>query len=199
MATASLLVFLSLSSIFLRSGVATKPISNTGSHDLLHSSCLNASYPQICVRTLSCYTPPATTRFDLAQTAVKVSLSRAQKTSNFLGNIKSRNNKREQNALADCVSQISDSIYELSKTMSELKHLGHGTEFRWQMSNAETWVSAALTDEDTCIDGFKESDVKMRGDLKRKMRNVGRVTSNALYLINLLDHQGRRRSEIRNR
>lgn len=181
MATASLLVFLSLSSIFLGSA-ATKPLSNAGSHDLVHFSCLNATYPQICVRTLSCYAPPPTTRFDLAQTAMKVSLSRAQKTFNFLANIKSRNNKREQNAISDSVSQISDSIDKLSK-----------------MSNVETWVCAALTNEETCIDGFKESYVKMRGDLKRKIRNVARVTSNALYLINLLDHQGRRKSAVRNR
>lgn len=76
---------------------------------------------------------------------------------------------------------------ELSKTLSELQHLRTGASYRWQMSNAETWVSAALTNEDTCLDGFRDVDGKVRSDVKRKITNVARVTSNALYLINRLD------------
>lgn len=94
--------------------------------------------------------------------------------------------------MSDCVSQMSDSVDELSRTLSELKHLRRGIEFKWQMSNVETWVSAALTNEDTCLDGFKEIDGKVRSDVRRKITNVARVTSNALYLINLMDSQARR-------
>ncbi|KAJ6993524.1 hypothetical protein NC653_016609 [Populus alba x Populus x berolinensis] len=55
------------------------------------------------------------------------------------------------------------------------------------MSNAQTWVSAALTNEDTCLDGFHEVESKAKDDVKRKITNVARVTSNALYMINRLD------------
>ncbi|KAK4565045.1 hypothetical protein RGQ29_006911 [Quercus rubra] len=106
--------------------------------DLVRSSCEHASYPNICIRTLSSYTGPAKTPKDLAQAAVKVSL------------------KRQRGALSDCVGQISESVEELRQTLSELKHL-RVESFRWQMSNAETWVSAALTYEGTCLDGFQES------------------------------------------
>lgn len=95
--------------------------------------------------------------------------------------------KREKGALSDCIEQMGDSMEELSKSLSELKHLRRGNAFKWQMSNLETWVSAALTNEDTCLDGFKEIDGKIRSDVKRKITNVARVTSNALYLINRLD------------
>ena len=87
--------------------------------------------------------------------------------------------KRQRGALSDCVE-------ELRQTLSELKHLRVET-FRWQMSNAETWLSAALTYEDTCLDGFQGVDGnKLKSDVKRKIRNVGKVTSNALYMINRL-------------
>ncbi|KAG9147552.1 hypothetical protein Leryth_007343 [Lithospermum erythrorhizon] len=80
-----------------------------------------------------------------------------------------------------------DSVYNLRKTLNELQHLRRDS-FEWQMSNAETWVSAALTNEDTCLDGFKEIDYwKVKVDVKKKISNIAKVTSNALYLITLLD------------
>lgn len=159
---------------------------SSSSKDLVQTSCAHASYPNICLRTLSSYSGPANNPRDLAQAAVKVSLSRARKASNYLKQLQSRS-KKEQGALKDCIEQIGDSVDELSKTLSELKHLRSGSGFRWQMSNAQTWVSAALTNDETCIDGFKEIDGKVRSDVNRKITNVARVTSNALYLINRLD------------
>ncbi|KAL5786536.1 hypothetical protein ACOSQ2_008928 [Xanthoceras sorbifolium] len=166
--------------------------ATTSSHDepedLVHSSCAHANYPSICLRTLSSYKGAARTPRDLAQAAVKVSLSRASKVSQYLTQISSSVNKgkRERMALSDCVEQVSDSVEELKKTLSELNHL-RGETFRWQMSNAETWVSAALTNEDTCLDGFEGVDGKAKRDVKKKITNVARVTSNALYMINRLD------------
>lgn len=107
--------------------------------------------------------------------------------SQFFSGLQKEANKREKGAVKDCATQLSDSVDDLRKTLGELKKLRRGT-FKWQMSNAETWVSAALTNEDTCLDGFKEIEGKVRSDVKRKVTNVAKVTSNALYLINRLDH-----------
>ncbi|XP_019192997.1 PREDICTED: 21 kDa protein [Ipomoea nil] len=155
--------------------------------DLVRKSCVNASFPGICYRTLSEYSGGAMrTPRDLAQAAVGVSLHRAGKTSVFLRRLKARS-RREKAAVSDCVEQMGDTVDELSRSVAELKHLRRGIAFEWQMSNVETWVSAALTNEDTCLDGFKEVEVTVRSDVKRRIRNVARVTSNALYLINQLD------------
>lgn len=155
-------------------------------HDLVRRSCVHASYPDVCLETLSSYGGAATTPRDLAQVAVRVSLAQVRKASEFLADVKG-GGRREQAAINDCVDQMGDSVEELSKTMSALEHLRRDGDFRWQMSNAETWVSAALTNEDTCLDGFKEIDGKVRSDVRRNITAVARVTSNALYLINLLD------------
>ncbi len=54
------------------------------------------------------------------------------------------------------------------------------------MNDIQTWVSAALTDEDTCTDGFAEN--AMNGNVKTTVRarvvNMAHMTSNALALIN---------------
>ncbi|KAL3830066.1 hypothetical protein ACJIZ3_018868 [Penstemon smallii] len=168
--------------------ISTTRASNAPKPNLVNKSCIHASYPEICIRTLSSYGGAASTPRDLAQAAVKISLAHVRKTSDFLSQMKGNGGKREQGALYDCLEQMGDSVEDLSKTMAELKHLRRGgADFRWQMSNVETWVSAALTNEDTCLDGFKEINVKVRSDVRRKITNAARVTSNALYLINLLD------------
>ncbi|XP_015870048.1 pectinesterase inhibitor 3 [Ziziphus jujuba] len=166
--------------------------------DLVRSSCVHASYPSICIRTLSSYSGPAVTPRDLAQASVKVSLARASRVSKYLNRLSTSQqggSKRQRAALRDCVEQISDSVDELSRTLSELKHL-RGETFRWQMSNAETWVSAAMTNEDTCLDGFQDVDGKRKSDVRRKITNVARVTSNALYMINRLDESRGRSGSI---
>ncbi|PRQ47071.1 putative pectinesterase [Rosa chinensis] len=179
------------------SAAARKPSSHnatTSSSHLVRTSCQHASYPNLCLHTLSA--SPAQTPRDLAQAAVGVSLSRARKVSAFLSQLShSSSPKRQRVAVGDCVEQVSDSVDDLSRTLEELHHL-HEETFRWQMSNAQTWVSAALTNDDTCLDGFQEVDGKVKADVKRKITNAARVTSNALYMINRLDEsRGRPRSK----
>ncbi|XP_041006118.1 pectinesterase inhibitor 3 [Juglans microcarpa x Juglans regia] len=165
--------------------------------DIVHSSCVHASYPKLCLQTLStCSDHACKTPRDLAQAAVKVSLSRARRLSSYLAQVPTTGaNTRQQAALRDCAEQISDTVDDLSKTLSELKHLGRsGEAFQWQMSNAQTWVSAALTNEDTCLDGIPYvDDKKIKSDVRRKIKNVAKVTSNALYMINRLDESRGRR------
>ncbi|KAL6274351.1 hypothetical protein ACE6H2_025043 [Prunus campanulata] len=170
----------------------------TSSSHLVRSSCSHASYPNLCIHSLSTYAGPANTPRDLAQAAVTVSLSRAHRVSSYLAQLSNSDQgttKRERSALSACIDLMSESVDELTRTLDELKHL-HAETFLFQMSNAQTWVSAALTDDDTCLDGFAELDVKVKADMKRKITNAARVTSNALYLINRLDEsRGRPRSK----
>ncbi|KAK3035747.1 hypothetical protein RJ639_033449 [Escallonia herrerae] len=86
--------------------------------DLVRSS----SFPTICLRTLSTYAGPAQTPAELAQASVKVSLSRANKASSYLSTLRT-SSKRKAGALSDCLSQIFNTVDELGRTLSELKHL----------------------------------------------------------------------------
>ncbi|ANM70403.1 Plant invertase/pectin methylesterase inhibitor superfamily protein [Arabidopsis thaliana] len=168
---------------------------HNGAEDIVHSSCEHASYPSLCVRTLSSYSGPTiTNRRDLAQAAIKISLSHAQSAAKKLAVVRDSVGKKKQEkaALVDCVEMIGDSVDELSRTLGVLKHLrvsgGSAKEFRWQMSNAQTWASAALTDDDTCLDGFQGmDDGEIKTEVKQWMTKVARVTSNALYMVNQLD------------
>lgn len=79
----------------------------------------------------------------------------------------------------DAVEQIRDSLTQM------LKLNGSGESLRFQMSNVQTYMSAALTNEDTCTDGFEEvNDGPMKKDICDRTVKVKQVTSNALSLVN---------------
>ncbi|KAK6155849.1 hypothetical protein DH2020_010097 [Rehmannia glutinosa] len=87
--------------------------------------------------------------------------------------------------MADCVEELSDSVDQLRKSMAEMNHI-KGSNFGLTMSDVQTWVSAALTDEDTCMDGFagKVMNGAARAAVRGRILNVVHMTSNALALIN---------------
>jgi len=71
------------------------------------------------------------------------------------------------------------------KQMRELVSTGSLESFRFQMSNVQTWLSAALTDEETCTDGFKDiHDEPRKDDICARVDDVKKMTSNALALVN---------------
>ncbi|KAJ9679033.1 hypothetical protein PVL29_021067 [Vitis rotundifolia] len=92
---------------------------------------------------------------------------------------------REVAAMHDCVELLSDSVDQLRRAMGEMTQI-KGSNFGLMMNDIQTWVSAALTDEDTCTDGFAGN--AMNGNLKTTVRarvvTMAHMTSNALGLIN---------------
>ncbi|GKF88308.1 pectinesterase inhibitor 10-like protein [Tanacetum coccineum] len=57
-------------------------------------------------------------------------------------------------------------------------------DFMLVVSDIQTWVSSAMTDEDTCSEGFA-NDKKMKGVVRGKLVNVVHLTSNAENRIEL--------------
>ncbi|OIV95495.1 hypothetical protein TanjilG_23226 [Lupinus angustifolius] len=181
----STLMFLSIICIAVKANYTPSPPSN-----FIKSSCSITTYPTLCVQSLSLY---ATTiqkdPHQLVQTALSVSFNKTQSTKSFVTKcLKFKGLKaREYAALHDCVEEISDSVDRLSRSIKELKLCKvKGEDFRWHISNVETWVSSALTDESTCGDGFSGNALngKIKGSIRARMVNVAQVTSNALSLIN---------------
>ncbi|KAE8022410.1 hypothetical protein FH972_008212 [Carpinus fangiana] len=154
-------------------------------------SCSATSYPSLCVQSLSSHAAEIKkSPRQMAQTALSVSLARAQSANTFVSKMaKFKGLKaREYAAIKDCLDQMGDSVDRLSRSFQELKHIGQakGQDFLWHMSNVQTWVSAALTDENTCVDGFagRAFDGKVKASIKARVVNVAQVTSNALALTN---------------
>ncbi|XP_057518667.1 pectinesterase inhibitor 9-like [Amaranthus tricolor] len=161
--------------------------------NFIWSSCLSTRYPPLCFHSLKSYgSKIGRSQRQLTLAALAVSLSKARSAVGFVSQVtKVKGIKRhELEAVKDCIDTMSDSVDQLSQSFEELANLGHtnGEDFMWHMSNVQTWVSAALTDETTCVDGFSdgvhENSGKIKSSIQVRVNNVAQVTSNALALVN---------------
>lgn len=194
MAKASLilpLIFIVLHISGTARSAATPSRSSASAANFIKASCRTTTYPALCVQSLSAFaTSIQQNPRQLTETALSVSLARAQSTKTFVYKLtKFKGVKpREMAAIKDCLEEVDDTVDRLSKSFKELKSMGQakGKDFQWHMSNVETWVSAALTDENTCVDGFagKALNGRLKNSIKARIVNVAQVTSNALSLIN---------------
>ncbi|KAL6541750.1 hypothetical protein OROGR_011236 [Orobanche gracilis] len=157
----------------------------------IRTSCGATTYPLLCVKSLSRYASTIqNSRKNLVTTALYVSVARARHTETFIYKLSKLRGlkRREYAAIKDCLEELGDSVNRLSDSVHELRRLGpaRGTEFAWHMSNVQTWVSAALTDHSTCLDGFSGRALRgrIRSSVRARMTNVAQVTSIALALCN---------------
>ncbi|KAG4933133.1 hypothetical protein AAZX31_17G133000 [Glycine max] len=165
----------------------------TTTTDFIKSSCKATRYPAACVQTLSGHASAIRqSEQQLAVTALSVSVSKTRSCASFvkrMGSVKGMK-PREYNALRDCVENMNDSVDRLSQSVKELGLvMGKGKgkkDFTWHVSNVQTWVSAAITDQDTCLDGFDgpHVDANLRASVRPRVVDASQVTSNALALVN---------------
>lgn len=88
-------------------------------------------------------------------------------------------------ALQDCYSTFDDAVDQMQRSIKEMKWLKTGEQLRFQMSNVQTWMSAALTNEETCTDGFEEVlDGPIKTGVCSRALRVKKFTSNGLALVN---------------
>ncbi|GFY84318.1 plant invertase/pectin methylesterase inhibitor superfamily protein [Actinidia rufa] len=123
------------------------PAESAVSTGFIRALCRAIEYPVVCVQSLSAYARAIQKNpHQLAQTVLSVSLSRAQSMKGFVKKLTKFKgpNAREYEAIRDCLDEMGDTV-------------------------DQTWVNAALTDENTCLDGFTgramDGKIKASGSL----------------------------------
>ncbi|XP_009594970.1 21 kDa protein-like [Nicotiana tabacum] len=188
--TVFLIIAVFTSSSFTESVSAARPAAGDTNTEFIRTSCKSTTYPNLCFSSLSGRaTAIGVSPQLLAHESLTVSLETAQSTSAMmlkLAHVQGLT-PREVGAMHDCVEELSDTVDELRKSLGEMKQL-RGKDFDLKMSDIQTWVSAALTDEDTCTEGFagKVMNGKVKTVVRGKILEVAHLTSNALALINSL-------------
>ena len=85
------------------------------------------------------------------------------------------NDLSSKQALQDCQELLSDAIDQLSASFRLPNR-----EIKAKIDDLRTWLSAALTDQDTCLDSLEETG----GGLKEKMDLI--LRNSTVYLKNSL-------------
>ncbi|CAH1430785.1 unnamed protein product [Lactuca virosa] len=146
--------------------------------EFIRASCSLTSYPTLCFNSLSTRSGAIQTSPKLlAQTALSITLDTTRTTSLAMIKLSQVHGMAPQEvaAMKDCIELLSDAVYELKKSLEEMSQPG-SKDFRLVMSDIQTWVSSALTHEDTCSEGFV-NDPKMKSVVRGKIVNVAHLTS----------------------
>ncbi|XP_038697287.1 21 kDa protein-like [Tripterygium wilfordii] len=184
-----LLLLLNLHSI--GAVVSADPTTESSDSEYIRTSCGSTLYPDVCYTSLSRYASAVQSDPGrLARVAIAVNLSNARKMASYLSNLtrEGGTNTGAASALHDCVSNLGDAVDEIEDSLKQMRDIGAGgaSDFRFKISNVQTWMSAALTDEETCTDGFE--DVPEGDKIKEKVLegvgDVKKLTSNAVALVN---------------
>ncbi|MED6110065.1 hypothetical protein PIB30_039510 [Stylosanthes scabra] len=174
---------------------STKPITNNPLTDYIKSSCKATRYPAACLQSLLGHaTAIRRNELRLVQTALTVSITRTQSCAFFVKTATRQKGvqAREAQAVKDCLDNMDSSIDSLTQSAKELNGLtgrASAQDFAWHMSNVQTWVSAAMTYQSTCLDGFsgpyyRTMNGRFKSAITAKVVNASQVTSNALAFVN---------------
>ncbi|KAJ4774448.1 hypothetical protein LUZ62_058705 [Rhynchospora pubera] len=154
--------------------------------EFIKASCNTTTYPTLCFSSLSSYASKIqTSPMQMASTALSVSLAGARLSSAAMTQMSAAHgiNPHDKGAMRDCMDALGDAVDELKQSTESMSHLG-GKAIGYQINSIQTWVSAALTDYNTCMDGFRASGVNVRKEVRSHVLNTLHLTSNALDLIN---------------
>ncbi|XP_016647367.1 PREDICTED: 21 kDa protein-like [Prunus mume] len=175
--------------------------SPTNDADFIRTSCGTTLYPQVCYTSLSRYASAIQNNpAQLAKVAISVSLAKARRMAAYVSDISRQADygadPRSASALHDCFSNFDEAVDQIHDSLTQMRQLSSpagsgGGSFLFQMSNVQTWMSAALTDEETCTDGFEDvAEGPLKTDVIKRVENVKKVTSNALALVNSFAEKG---------
>jgi pectinesterase inhibitor-like protein len=162
--------------------------------DDLKEACSVTQYKTLCIHTLKHFADEAgRSPSKWARAAVSVTIGEVKSVQAYILKLKSNKKIKGRNrvAILDCEELFGYALDELHKSLGLLRRLTKTT-FGTQIGDLETWISAAITDQQTCVDGFElesktEKKIKL---LQKKVQNVSYITSNALALVNNLAASG---------
>ncbi|XP_027907542.1 pectinesterase 3 [Vigna unguiculata] len=156
----------------------------------LKAVCDATRYPNSCFTSISSLPESNTTDPELLfKLSLRVAIDELSKLSSFPSKIRANaeHDARLQKAIDVCSSVIGDALDRLNDSISALGTVTGRIVSSASVSDVETWLSAALTDQDTCLDALGElNSTAARGALQEidtAMRNSTEFASNSLAIV----------------
>ncbi|PWA83481.1 pectinesterase inhibitor domain-containing protein [Artemisia annua] len=183
---------------FITMAFVLAPVSSTTTSttkkntNFVKTSCNVTTYPSVCLTSLLPYASAVKSNpIRLVKQALSVTLKASSTTRSMISTLAKAKNitKGDAAVLKDCIVDIQDSISEIKDSLKAISSLKSSADKKFVLSNAETWTSAALSDEYSCTDGMEDEEVSpaVKKKIKTSVFSIARLSSNALYLINHLN------------
>ncbi|XP_047334163.1 pectinesterase [Impatiens glandulifera] len=152
--------------------------------------CASTDYKQTCLDSLTKYVSSNPTKpkqpKELLQASISVIATDLQNVYNKISKIKF-DTPELKGAFEDCKVLFEDAKEELNASIANV-HKQTITKLPSSTPNLNNWLSAVLSYQETCIDGFPEG--KTKTDLQSALKSVKHLTSNSLAIVNQLNALG---------
>ncbi|XP_057507986.1 probable pectinesterase/pectinesterase inhibitor 34 [Actinidia eriantha] len=137
-------------------------------------TCSRTRYPTLCVNSLLDFPGShAASESQLAHITMNVTLQRLGKALYFSSAISHfEMSSLVRSAYEDCLELLADSVSHLSRSLNSAG----------STQDVLTWLSAALTNQDTCTDGLEEVRGPVRNVMEERLRDLGELVSNCLAI-----------------
>ncbi|CAI9103458.1 OLC1v1001939C1 [Oldenlandia corymbosa var. corymbosa] len=93
---------------------------------------------------------------------------------------------REQIAIEDCKELLDFSVSELAWSLAEMNRVRSGSRSPHSEGNLKAWLSAALSNQDTCLEGFEGTDRRLERFVRGSLTQVTQLIGNVLSLYTQL-------------
>ncbi|KAM3409021.1 hypothetical protein ACQJBY_001811 [Aegilops geniculata] len=174
-----------------------------GNVSFVKAWCAGTEYPALCDATLSPYAAAVgDSPARLACAALNVTLAGARNATAAMRGMAAagRLPPVAAEAAGDCVSMLGDAVGMLRQAVEAMAQVGaeaeqgHSQErtVRFQVDSVRTWASAALTDGDMCMEGFR-GEAAGGGGVREAVRGhvagLLHLTANALCIVGAMANQ----------
>ncbi|GJN19844.1 hypothetical protein PR202_gb07157 [Eleusine coracana subsp. coracana] len=170
----------------------------------VRSWCAGTEYPALCDSTVGPYAAEVgSSPARLSWAALTVTLDGARNASAAMRRMAAsgRLPRVAAEAARDCVGMLGDAVEMLRQSVEAMARLGEDDQqksngnsssrssVRFQVDSVQTWASAALTDDDTCLEGFRAVEAGARETVRGHVAGVAHLTANALAIVNAMAKQ----------
>ncbi|XP_057439332.1 putative pectinesterase/pectinesterase inhibitor 22 [Lotus japonicus] len=156
---------------------------------LIAQACMDIENQNSCLQNihneLTKIGPPSPT--SVLSAALRTTLNEAQGAIDNLTKFSTFSvSNREQIAIGDCKELVDFSVSELAWSLGEMRRIRAGDTSVQYEGNLEAWLSAALSNQDTCLEGFEGTDRRLESYISGSLTQVTQLISNVLSLYTQL-------------
>lgn len=155
----------------------------------ISKACSRTRYPTLCVNSLLDFPDSLDAdEHDLVHISFNITLQRLNKALYSSSEISPlQMDLRVRSAYDACLELLDDSVDALSRSLQSIAPSSSSSDGRPQRIGSSqdviTWLSAALTNQDTCTDGFAELTGAVKDQMTDKLHNLSELVSNCLALF----------------
>ncbi|KAG6507827.1 putative pectinesterase/pectinesterase inhibitor 22 [Zingiber officinale] len=181
---ASLFVFFFLLCFFSFSISDQDNEANAFEESLLHQACFNTTAHEACLLRIRGSPASRLSRpISILQSAVRGAIDEAVRAAGTASDLADASaSLREETALRDCAELLGFSADELDWSLAEIGRLVATSRSASSEANLRAWLSAALGNQDTCLEGFDGTDGRARRRIERRIAELTQLVANLLAM-----------------